>query len=142
VGVWFEGAWIFKNRNVGILTHQEILNGGIDYTFGIGNGLNVMLEQLLISYDEKAFAFSNTTSFSGLSLSYPLSMIDNLSAIIYYDATNNALYNFVNWKRQFNKISLYCMAYWNPETYLIPQQRDSGNLFSGKGIQIMMVFNH
>jgi len=59
-------------------------------------------------------------------------MFDNISAIVYYDWTNENLYNFVNWKRQFNKFSFYLMAYWNPKNYQMPQQDDTGELFSAK----------
>jgi hypothetical protein len=142
VGLWVEGSWISKGKDIGTYTNQEILNAGIDYTFGIGNGLNVILEQLVISYDKRPFEFSNTITFSGLSLSYPLGLFDNLGAIVFYDWTNNALYNFVNWHKQFNRISLYFMAFWNPENYQIPLQEDSGNLFAGKGVQVMVVWNH
>jgi len=34
------------------------------------------------------------------------------------------------------------MAFWNPEDYKIPLQEDSGNLFTGKGAQVMVVWNH
>jgi hypothetical protein len=142
IGFWFEGAWIGKSKNTGIFTHEEILNFGADYTFGLGNGLNVVVEQLLFSYDENAFAFANLFSFTGTSLSYPLGISDNISAIVYYDWKNNDLYNFVNWKRQFNKFFFYLMAFWNPEQYMMPQQAESGELFAGKGIQIMLVYNH
>lgn len=142
IGLWIEGAWIGKNRNTGIFTHEEIINFGSDYTFGLGNGLNVIIEQLFFSYDETAFEFSNAYSFTGSSLSYPLGIADNVSAIVYYDWMNNNLYNFVNWKRQLNRFSFYLMAYWNPETYLLPQQAESGELFAGKGVQIMLVYNH
>ena len=141
-GIWFEGVWINKNRKLGIFTNQEILNIGTDYTFGIGNGLYMCFEQLVVSNDEKPFAFANTISFSGLSVSYPLGIFDNLGAIIFYDWTNNALYNFLNWKKQLNKFTLYFMAYFNPETYRIPLQGESANLFAGRGIQVMMVFSY
>jgi len=142
VGVWLEGSWISKGKDIGPFTNQEILNAGIDYTFGIGNGLNVILEQLVISYDKRPFEFSNTLTFSGLSLSYPLGLFDNLSAIVFYDWTSNSLYNFINWQKQFNRISLYFIGFWNPEDYRIPLQEESGNLFAGKGIQVMMVWSH
>ena len=142
VGVWFEGTFVHKNQDVGILTNTEILNLGTDNTYNIGNGLNVVFEQLLLSYDQRAFAYSTPTSFSGLSLSYPIGMLDNLSLISYFDWTNNTSYNFLNLKRQFNKIALYVMAFWNPKNYQLPQQFNSGNFYSGKGIQLMIVFNH
>jgi hypothetical protein len=142
IGLWFEGSWIGKSRNTGMFTNQEMMNLGADFTFGLGNGLNVVVEQLLVSYDEKAFAFSNAFSFTGSSFSYPIGLFDNFSAILFYDWSNHTLYNFLNWKRQFNKLSLYLMAYWNPEDYRMPQQTDSGELFSGKGLQLMLVFNY
>jgi hypothetical protein len=142
VGLWVEGSWISKGKDIGSFTNQEILNAGMDYTFGIGNGLHMMIEQLVISYDLKPFEFSNAMTFTGLSLSYPMGLFDNLSAIVFYDWTNESLYNFVNWQKQFNRISLYFMAFWNPEDYRIPLQEESGNLFAGKGIQVMVVFNH
>jgi hypothetical protein len=36
----------------------------------------------------------------------------------------------------------YIMAYWNPESFQLPALTDSQNIFAGKGIQIMFVFNH
>jgi len=142
VGLWFEGTWINKTKAIESVNNQEILNLGLDNTFGIGNGLNVVFEHLFLAYDDKAFDFKRPVSFSGLSLSYPISMIDNLSTISYWDWTNKASYNFLTLKRQYNKISFYIMAFWNPVHYQLPQQDNSINYYSGKGIQFMLVFNH
>ncbi len=142
VGLWFEGTYINKSKETGIVTNTKLLNIGTDNTFGIGHGLNLVFEQLLIAYDQNAFAFSRPTTFSGLSLSYPLSLIDNLNAISFYDWNTNSSYNFLNLKRQFNKIAFYIMVFWNPANYQLPQQLNSGNYYSGKGIQLMLVFNH
>jgi len=142
VGLWFEATLGHKSRDVGLITNAEILNLGTDNTFGIGNGLNVVFEQLLMSYDRKALAFANPISFSGLSLSYPIGMLDNLSLISYFNWTNNTSYNFLNFKRQFDKITFYIMAFWNPGNYQLPQQLNADNYYSGKGIQLMLVFNH
>lgn len=141
-GVWFEGSWINKSKNIGELTNQEILNIGADNTYKIGKGLNVVFEQLLAASDKHAFAFSKNILFSGLSLSYPLGIVDNVNAIVYYDWKNNASYNFINWNHNFKYISLYMMGYWNPEIFLLPQQGDTANSYSGNGIQIMLVYNY
>ncbi len=143
VGVWIEATWINKARDVGAYTNQEIFNVGTDYTFNIGNGLNATFEQLLISYDQRAFEFQRPTWFSALSLSYPATMFDTFNAIVYYDWTTTSSYNFLSWKRQFNRFYLYAMAYWNPSEYALPQQQGSGGtLFTGRGVQIMFVYNH
>ncbi len=142
VGFWIEGSWTHKNKDLGIFTNQEILNAGIDYTFGIGNGLYVIFEQLVAANDEKAFNFDYKSSFSLLSLSYPVGLFDNLSGIVYYDWKNNKSYNFLNWQKQFNNITFYLMGYWNPVQYNIPAQGSGENLFAGKGLQVMFVLNH
>ena len=142
VGLWLEGSWVTKNKELGMFTNQEILNAGIDYTFGIGNGLYVIYEQLVAANDEKPFSFQNTSSFSLMSLSYPVGVFDNISGIVYYDWKNNKSYNFLNWQKQLNKITLYFMGYWNPKSYNIPAQGNGQNLFAGRGVQIMLVLNH
>jgi hypothetical protein len=142
VGFWLEGAWINKRENVGIYTNQEMLNAGMDYTFGMGNGLNVVFEQLLVLYDESPFGSEQKLSFSTLNVSYPIGLFDDLSLIFYYDWTNNSAYNFINWQKQFNKITLFVMGYVNPKNYSIPTQGMGENIFAGSGIQLMIVFNH
>jgi hypothetical protein len=141
-GIWFEGSWIHKTKNTGPLTNQEMMSIGMDYTVGIGNGLSLLFEHLWYAMDEKAFHFDNSISFSGLSFSYPLGLNHQISAIFYHDWKNNSQYNFLNWRRQFNHFYLYLMAFRNPENYSLPQQAEGNQLFSGTGIQAMVVFNY
>ena len=143
LGLWFEAVWVHKSKDLGQFTNQELFTVGTDYTFGLGNGLNVVLEHMITSYDVQAFQFSNTNNFTALSASYPVGMFDNLQLIVYYDWVNKGLYNFVNWYRQFNRTTLYVMAYWNPENQSMPSMGMGGeNLYQGLGLQIMFVFNH
>ena len=142
IGWWFEGTWVNKNKPLGSFTNQEMINMGIDYTFGMGNGLHTSMEHLLTSYDKNAFAFESPVHFTAFMASYPIGIIDNLQTIFYYDWTHQSFYRFINWYRQYNRITLYVMAYWNPEDYQFIYQPESGQLFAGKGIQIMIVYNH
>ncbi|MCX6259407.1 MAG: hypothetical protein NTY95_01030 [Bacteroidia bacterium] len=128
-----------------IPTNKKIPEFGgrsIDYTFGLGNGLYAAYEHLFFSYDQKAFEFANRTSFSLMTLSYPTGLFGKLSAIVYFNWTNKTIYNFVTWQKQFDNLVLYVMGYWNPDAYELPSQTGSRNMFSGKGIQLMLVFNH
>lgn len=142
IGLWFEGSWTGKGKDLGKYTNSELVNIGSDYTFGIGNGLNLVVEQLIVAYDEKAFSFSNAASFTGLSLSYPAGTFDYISGILFYDWASNSIYNFINWRHQLDRISVYLMAYWNPEKYALPQLGSNSTLFAGKGIQIMFTYNY
>jgi len=141
-GIWLEGSWTRKRLNVGSFTNQEIFNAGIDYTFGLGSGLYAAYEHLLLSYDSKPFRLAETTSFSLLTVSYNIALFDKISAIIYYNWTNKATYNFLSWQKQLNKIVFYFMGYINPVDYQLPAQTASKNSFAGKGVQIMLVYNH
>ncbi len=143
VGLWVEGSWTRKDKNLELFTNQEIFNAGIDYTFNIGNGLYAACEQLLASYDRTAFTFGSTDVFSLLSVNYPVGKFDKLNGIVFYDWKDNNFYNFVSWQKQYDKIMFYVIGYWNPETYLLPAMSSgSSGGFPGKGIQLMFVYNH
>src|SRR4030042_1629652 len=140
VGLWVEGAMIRE----GLVKNgfPRYLNLGADYTFNLGNGLNLMTEFFNFSIADKAFIRGDGTSFTAVSLTYPFSIINNLNFIIFYDWENSDLYNFINWSWQFDKWSFYLKGFWNPDRFQLYQGLETANLFAGKGIQIMAVFNH
>ncbi len=142
VGLWFEVSYISKQKFVGALTHQGLFNIGIDYTFGLGNGLSVMAEQLPFAYDNEALAFENPRSLTAATLSYPLGFYDNLTGVLYYDWAGQNLFTFVNYSHQFKRVSLNLIGYWNPNNTQIIQQDEGANTFSGRGFQVMLVYNH
>lgn len=142
VGCWVEASWTANGRALEEFTNQELINVGVDYTFGVGNGLYAIFEQLLISHGEEAFSFDNTTTLSLLSLSYPIGLFDKLGAIAYIDWANGKVYNFINWTIQFDRTTLYVMGYWNPKENRIPTQNSTQNLYSGVGVQLLFLFNH
>jgi len=141
-GIWVEGSYTHKSRNIGILTNQLVLNAGADYTFPAGNGIYAAFEQLFASSDEELFAISNTINFSLLTVSYSIGLFDRLSTILYYSWDDSRIFSFINWQKQFDNITLYVMGYWNPDTFTLPAQTSSQNIFAGKGVQLMLVFNH
>ncbi|NLE35440.1 MAG: hypothetical protein GX622_10085 [Bacteroidales bacterium] len=141
-GLWFEGSYTHKGEDLGYLTNLLLVSAGMDYTFGIGNGLYAAFEQVLISHDSEPLAFSDPSTFSGLTVSYPIGLFDNLSMIIYCNWNDGDLYNFVRWHRQFNNTDLYLMAFWNPESLTLPAQTEAPEIFAGRGIQFMFVYNH
>ena len=142
IGLWFEVTYIVKHKDIGLLTNQTLFDIGADYTFGIGNGLNVVAEHLLIALDEKAFEFNNNTNFTAATFSYPLGFFDNLSTILYYNWDENKMSFFINYSHQYRKIMAYVMAFYNPKTQLGIQQNELLNLSSGPGLRLMLVYNH
>ncbi len=142
IGLWFESTLLHQDIPKIHLPWRKQINIGIDYTFGIGKGLNVINEFLWASASQSAFKFKNSISFSALALRYPIGLLDNITAMIYYDWTNNDWYRFINWQRQYDKISLYLMVFWNPDEFGIYQNLEENNLFTGTGLQFMFVYNY
>jgi len=142
VGLWFEATHSHKAKNIGQLTNQTLLNIGTDYTFGIGNGINIIAEHLLISFDEKAFNFQSPNNISAITLSYPLGFFDKISSVFYYNWTGKSFTAFLNYEHQFKKIIGYLMLYYNPAIQQGIQQNDFVNNFVGPGIRLMLVYDH
>ncbi len=142
IGLWLEATYSHKSENIGMLANQTLLNIGADYTFGIGNGLNLIAEHLVASYDEQAFQFKNKNQFTAFNVSYPLGLFGSLNTLAYYNWTTNDTTFFINYQHQFNKITGYFMAYYNPHAQQGFLQNELVNTFSGPGIRYMLVYNH
>lgn len=142
IGLWFEAVYVHKSKNIDLMTNQTLLNMGADYTFGVGNGINIMAEHLLASFDKKPFAFGKTINVSAITLSYPLGIFDRLSTIFYYTWATSDLTLFLNYEHQFKNFSTYFMPYYNPPSQLGILQNNLINQFSGYGIRCMLVYNH
>ena len=142
IGLWFEATHTHKTENVGMFTNQSLLNLGTDYTFGIGNGLHLVTEHLLATFDERTFGFTNKTHFTALNMSYPLGLFNTINTIGYYNWTDRQTTFFINYQHQFSKLTGYLMAYYNPEVQRGLQQNELLNIFSGPGVRFMLVYNH
>ncbi len=142
IGLWFEGVFQYQDIPSKYFPWQQQFNIGVDYTFAIGNGLNLINEFLWAGNSDKAFQFKNGISFSAITLNYPIGLFDNVTSIFYYNWIDNDWYRFLNWQRTYDRISLYLMLFWNPDKFQIYQNIENNNLFAGKGVQFMFVFNH
>lgn len=142
IGLWFEGTLIRQDLDITPLRYQRFIDIGMDYTFDLGNGLNVIGEYFNLETSERAFGSGEGISFSALSVSYPLGLLDNLTAMIYYDWDNHDWYRFMNWQRSYDNWSLNFIGFWNPDQFQIYQNQQEKSSLAGKGLQLMVVFNH
>lgn len=142
VGVWFEAVHINKAKDVGTLTNQSFLTVGVDYTFALGSGLNVSIENMLISYNKNSFDFKENSNITATSIRYPLGFFDNISTIFNYSWKSKELSFFLNYQHQFKKLTGYIMAYYNPDNQPAMGAVSYENSFSGAGFRLMLVFNH
>jgi hypothetical protein len=142
VGLWFEGTLVRADRSGLPLPFQRALTVGADYTLAVGNGLYVLSEQFLFQDSATALGAGRGMKVSAVSLSYPVSILDALSGIFYYDWENRRFYHFLNWRRTYDRWSFHLIGFWNPKTFDIYRPGTTGTSFGGKGIQVMAVFNH
>ncbi len=142
IGLWFEASLVRQDNDLLPQPWQRALNLGIDYTVSLGNGLNIMGEHFRLERSEKALSAGKRVDFSALFLRYPLSILDDVTAIVYYDWDKKDFYRFLNWQRTYDRWRFNVIAFWNPETFSIYPAQSGNNPFGGKGFQIMLVFNY
>jgi len=142
IGFWFEGTLTHQNSEQLPYPWQKAVTIGFDYTFGLGNGLNLTGEYFVYASSQEVLGSGDSMKFSALSMNYPLSILDNLSCIFYYDWKNKNLYSFLNWRRTYDQWIINVIGFWNPKLFQIYQNLTENNIFAGKGIQIMVIFNH
>ena len=142
VGIWGEMALSRQNFSYTDLDYKSMLNVGMDYTFGLGNGLNLMSEGFAYLQGDNPFAREQELWFVLLSARYPINIIHNVSAMLFYDFSNRNIYRFINWSLAYDKWSFYIMGFWNPETYSLYNVDPRTSLYGGWGFQVMAVLNH
>jgi hypothetical protein len=142
VGLWFEAAVIHQDMDFTELRYKSLLNAGMDYTFDLGNGLNIMAETFGSLQGDKLLGAEEKVFLGLVSATYPLNIIHNVSAMLFYDFSNKEIYRFVNWTMTYDRWSFYLMGFWNPGTSNLYNFKTETNLYSGWGFQVMAVFNH
>jgi len=142
VGLWFEAAFVKKEIAIPNFKYQEMLNVGSDYTFDIGNGLNLSVEHLALAYDEKAFQFNQLYHITSFLVNYSIGFFDQISLYGFYLWDNKKIMPLINYQHDFKHFSTYLMAYYTPKL----KQNILGNNYSqqltGSGLRLIIVFNH
>jgi hypothetical protein len=142
IGAWFEAVLIHDQTDIPGMTYQRQWTLGADYTFDIGNGLTALTEYFRFEHPNDAFGPANGIGFSGWSLNYPMGTVDRISVIVYRDWTNQEWYRILSWQRTYDNWMIYLLGFWNPNNMQLYQTQGVNNLFAGRGIQLMIVFNH
>lgn len=143
IGLWFESSTTITQRNeILVPRFQDAWNVGADYTLPIGNGLGVTLEYFRYHVGDDFFTNGTTLNLTGSMFTYPVSVLDNLSAMMFYLPDQHLWFNYLSWSRTYDNWSMYAIGFWNPTNYqLLSPQSQNNNLFAGKGLQIMLNYN-
>jgi hypothetical protein len=140
LGLWFEAALVRQDWEGGPFRYRRFWTAGADYTLAVGNGLHALVEQMQVAWGRRPFATADDGAFSAVMLDYGLGVFDRLRAVFHYDWKEERLFRFLSWVRTYDSWNLYINGFWNPAG--IPGFRGEASVGQGKGIQLMVVFNH
>ncbi len=142
IGFWLETVFTHHESDLLPYLWEQTCNIGADYTFAYANGINVLTEYFIHESTDDILQAGEGIRFSTLSVNYPLGVLDRIGGILYYDWDNNEVYRLLNLQRNYDNWSFYLFAFWNPSgsELVFSSQESSG--FAGKGVQLMVVYNH
>ncbi|MFO7651285.1 MAG: hypothetical protein R6X13_08125 [bacterium] len=150
VGVWLEAVAGFarfdeEGRAVGADTlwpgWRRSACVGVDYTFGIGNGLTLAVEHFRL---ENALGVLSRPEagarLTGLSAAYPLGLLDNLRGLVFFDWENSRICRTLSWQHTLDRWSLNASAFWNPDS--LPASGPVSGGGAGKGLALVVSYSH
>ena len=132
-GLWYEYVIKKNDPDNGVLGEWETyLNLGLDYTFNIGNGLNLTTEFFRYNNMESWQGENKDNNYSALAMNYPFGLLNRISGAVYYNYTNKEWYRFINLERSYDYWSFYLMLFWNPERFYLYNTSTDRNLLIRK----------
>lgn len=142
IGIWFEASYQqFASQE--ILKNTSYYTIGADYTFEIGNGLNVVAEYLftrnLNSLDgkkTKIFDDAGTTLLAG---NYPISLFSQFSVFSLYNWEETASTTFLNYQIDQNPFQINLIGYHTDSTQQGFTNQNNLALLGEWGAQVLVV---
>ncbi len=142
IGLWFEAVMQHQDEDFIPMQWRKMFTLGTDYTFGIGNGLYVILEHMGIFMSDDTWGSDQDYQTTAWMANYPIGFIDNLSAIGYYSWAAEKYYQYIAWQRTWDNWMLHVSAFHYPETDVSFSPYGEGPPLMGTGGQVLVVFNH
>ncbi len=84
----------------------QILTLGTDYTFGIGSGLYVLGEHLMMTTSQKKWEWEDNVQLSAVHVNYPIGFFDSLSTICYYNWDENQWAPYLSWTKTLDTLDI------------------------------------
>lgn len=142
IGVWFEGAVIKRETELLPYRYRQMLTIGADYTFNLGTGLTALGEHFRLQESNDLFGSGEMVQISALSMTYRTSIVDQLSLIASHEWEDDESSFFLEWRRTWDRWRLHLIGFSAPEGGAILGGPPTDALYSGNGLQVLLVFNH
>jgi hypothetical protein len=142
IGLWFEG--LIQEQNTDFIPYKwtKRISLGTDYTFNIGSGLYFLLEHMSRAMSEKMMKWNQDYNVSAFQMSYSLGILDSISAIGYYSWERDKYFQHLSWTRTYDNLIINVSFHYYPETAFNNTGLTQGTMTGGRGIQVMVIFNH
>ena len=142
IGLWFEGAVIERDTDLLPYRYRQMLTVGADYTFDLGTGLTALGEHFRLQESNDLFGSGETVQISALSMTYRTSIVDQLSLIASHEWEGDQSSFFLEWRRTWDRWRLHLIGFSAPEGGAVLGGPPTDALYSGNGLQGVLVFNH
>lgn len=142
IGMWFES--ILQQQDTDQVPYEwaTMTTLGIDYTFGVGNGLYVILEHLISGASEDPFGWDEDAHVSAYMLSYPIGLFDSIQAIGYYAWDEEEYSQHLSWQRTYDNLVIDVSLFRYPDTTAHADDSSQSAARSGYGGQLMLIYYH
>ena len=142
IGIWFEGLLQEQKTEYIPGKWTKRISLGADYTFDIGSGIYLLMEHMATSMSDKRLTWQNDYHISAFQIGYSLGIMDRVSAIGYYSWEQNKFSQYISWMRTYDNFIFNISLFNFPETSLDIRGQTQNTITGGRGIQIMVIFNH
>ncbi len=142
IGLWFES--LFQEQKTGCLPYKwtKRISIGADYTFDIGSGLYFLAEHMATAASEKMLKWENGYHISAFQISYAIGILDMISATGYCSWENDTFSQYISWMRTYDNFIFNVSLFNYPDTSSDISGETQNTIRGGRGIQVMVIFNH
>jgi hypothetical protein len=142
VGAWVEASLVRQDDPRIQPEWRHAVSVGADYTFRLGQGLTALAEHFVLEGASVGPLVYPDLSVTAFGLTYPIGTVYQARGLLYYDWEEDEAYRFLELRRTTDHWRFHLIGFWNPQRLLaLPQQQPAGSL-AGKGVQLIVVFNH
>ena len=142
IGIWFESALQQSQSKLLPFPWNKILTIGGDYTFGIGNGIYFLAENLTSITSAKTWGNDNNKNISAVMASYPAWTLNNFALQVYYDWQGKNIYQYYLWQRTYDNLIINLALFHYPENGTGIFASSGTAPSTGYGLQLMLIYNY
>ena len=139
VGMWFESVLQYQDSEKILYEWVTMATLGVDYTFGIGNGLYAVLEHMATGASESPLGWDENAHITACMLSYPIGLFDSLSSISFYNWESEEFSQHLSWQRAYDNLVIDASLFRHPDQ---DDAESRTRQQAGFGGQLMLIYYH